>query len=332
MKLNIRNIAGVVILLILLNTVQIYTLYITRKYGDIDFFKFSTHLFHFVNALLSIASTLIAWKLLKKFARKQRSVLTFFISFLLFSVFTTLYFVLNRTFYGHTTSINLLVGNIVTSFIFIHVFISAYTVAYLYFIHSRDLELAVEKLENEKIKLNSSLLKQNLEPHFLFNNLSVLQGLARNSPERTEDFIENFSDVYRYYLKHNSENFVPLSHELRFVEQYMELMKTRFGRAYQCEISVGNMHGFVLPCAIQLCVENAIKHNMASEDNSLHIHISLVADNIVVANEIKKIDFTKSSGLGNKYLKRRYELIFGKTVTTEIIGNQYVVKIPIIQE
>ncbi len=110
----------------------------------------------------------------------------------------------------------------------------------------------------------------------------------------------------------------------------MYLMRSRFGQAYQCQISLENSTGFILPCSLQLCVENAIKHNAATEDIPLYVTISREENYIIVTNEIRKIDFTRSNGVGNEYLKRRYEIVFGKKVESYTSGNQYIVKIPII--
>ncbi len=331
MKLNFKNIALVLLGLILVNTVQTYVLYIMRKFGDLDFYSLGLHIFIFINSVLSLISTVIAWKILHQFSKGKRAILTFLVSFFIFSIFTSLFFLFERNLInGLSTSVNMLIGNIVTSFITSHLYISAYTIAYLYFAHSKDLEINIERLENEKIQLNANLLKQNLEPHFLFNNLSVLSGLVKKNPEKVDDFMDSFSEVYRYYLKHNQENAVSIAEEISFLENYMHLMNARFGNAYECKIYIDDKNGFVLPCSLQLCVENAIKHNAASENQPLMIEVFRNNNEIIIKNPLRKVDFTKSNGIGNEYLKRRYEIEFGKNIETQISENEHLVKIPII--
>lgn len=331
MKFNFKNIAIILLGLILINTVQIYVLYIMRKFGDLDFYSLGLHIFIFINSILSLISTVIAWKFLHQFSKGKRAIFTFLISFFIFSILTSLFFLFERNLInGLSTSVNMLIGNIVTSFITSHLYISAYTIAYLYFVHSKDLEINIERLENEKTQLNANLLKQNLEPHFLFNNLSVLNGLIKKNPEKVDDFMDSFSEVYRYYLKHNQENAVSISEEIHFLENYMELMKSRFGNAYQCKIDVSDFKGYVLPCSLQLCVENAIKHNSASENEPLLIEVFRNQQEIIIKNPIRRVDFTKSNGIGNEYLKRRYEIEFGKKIEIETTNKEYLVKIPII--
>lgn len=189
----------------------------------------------------------------------------------------------------------------------------------------------MERLENEKLILNSGLLRQNLEPHFLFNNLSVLSGLVKKAPEKADDFLDTFSDVYRYYQKHNGDSPVPVTEELAFLRNYMELMKSRFGNAYQLVVQTDCTGGLIFPCPLQLTVENAIKHNSASDANPLLIEISRMNDYLLVKNDLRKIDFTQSHGIGNEYLRRRYETALNRTVKFLQDEKSFSVKIPIIQ-
>jgi len=214
------------------------------------------------------------------------------------------------------------------AFILIDVF--ALTSAFLYFRQSQKTTLELEQTEKEKATLQSQMLQKNLEPHFLFNNLSVLSGLAKKNPEQIEDFIDDFSDVYRYYLKHGKKQMVALKEELLFLVSYMNLMEKRFGKTYQIENSIENTDGFIIPCALQLCVENAIKHNKGSEKKPLLISISLDEDTIVIKNDLNKVDFTLGTGTGNNYLKRQYQLSFNKDVIFRETTNEFIVEIPLI--
>ncbi|WP_159025545.1 sensor histidine kinase [Aquimarina sp. Aq78] len=215
---------------------------------------------------------------------------------------------------------------------FILVDIFALTSAFLYFRQSQKTTLELEQTEKEKATLQSQMLQKNLEPHFLFNNLSVLSGLARKKPEQIESFIDDFSDVYRYYLKHGKKQLAELKDELSFLISYMNLMEKRFGNAYQIENSIESTNGFIIPCSLQLCIENAIKHNKGSEKNPLLISLSRKEDTIVIKNKLNKVDFTLGTGTGNDYLKRQYEINFNKDVIFTETDTEFIVEIPLISE
>ncbi len=166
MKITFKNIFLVCLLIISINAVQIFAFFIMRTSGDITFYNISTHVFFFINAIFSIIATILAWHLLRRLPRKQRSISTLFLGLIFYSVLATVHFVLSRLINGYMSNWDLIFGNIITTISTTHIFISAYTVAYLYFVHSHSLEMNVEKLESEKLILKSNLLKQNLEPHF----------------------------------------------------------------------------------------------------------------------------------------------------------------------
>ncbi|WP_430411535.1 sensor histidine kinase [Kordia sp.] len=216
------------------------------------------------------------------------------------------------------------------AFAFVDVF--ALTSAFLYFRQSQKITLELEQAEKEKAIIQSQMLQKNLEPHFLFNNLSILSGLAKKKPEQMEDFIDDFSDVYRYYLKHGKKQLAELKDELSFLKNYMNLMEKRFGNAYQLESKIENTDGFVIPCSLQLCVENAIKHNKASVQNPLFISLSRENDCIIIKNKLNKVDFTLGTGTGNDYLKRQYQISFNKDVTFTETDTEFIVEIPLISQ
>ncbi|WP_144960088.1 sensor histidine kinase [Gillisia sp. Hel_I_86] len=216
------------------------------------------------------------------------------------------------------------------AFILVDVF--ALTSAFLYFRQSQKTALELEQTEKEKATLQSQMLQKNLEPHFLFNNLSILSGLAKNRPEQIESFIDDFSDVYRYYLKHGKKQLAELKDELSFLKNYMNLIEKRFGNTYQIENSIENTDGFIIPCSLQLCVENAIKHNRGSNKIPLVISLSRKEDTIVVKNKLNKVDFTLGTGTGNDYLKRQYQLNFNKDVIFTETNNEFIVEIPLVLE
>lgn len=329
----LKNSILVIVVIVLINTVQIFTLYQTKKFGDINFYHIQDHIFGIISCLFSFISTYLSWQLIsKKYTQKVIKIgLTFLVALLLFSFITSVYYLLLRFFvYNLNTSLNMLIGNIVFGLTTNHLYISGYTIAYLHFSNAKKLALDVEQLEKEKALFQSKMLQKNLEPHFLFNNLSVLTNLAHKNPEEIEDFVEDFSNVYRYYLKHNQQEVVSLEEEINFLHSYMSVIQKRFGTAYNLTISIENKIGYTLPCTLQLCIENAIKHNFGSKEKPFNISIERIENHIIVKNALCPIESLKSSKLGNQYLKKHYQILFNKDIKFEKTSTHYIVKIPVI--
>lgn len=329
----VRSILLIVLFIVAVNTVQTYVLHITRKFGDIDFYQISVHVFGLIACALSLGSTLLGWKIADIWSLEKISkiVIAFLVSVLIYAVAQSLFYVVERfVIYGIGTNLDMLVGNFVFSTVIFHLYISGLTLAYLAFRENARTAASLQNVEKEKELLQYKMLKKNLEPHFLFNNLSLLSGLVRHKPAEVEAFVDDFSDVYRYYLDHSKEELVSLQQEIAFLEKYVSLMKKRFGNAYIVHIELSDQSGFILPCSLQLAVENAVKHNRASTENPLFITISRTANAVMIVNDLRPVDFTQSSKLGNEFLQKSYELNFGKQVNFIKSETEYTVKIPLI--
>lgn len=335
MKAKRYILQGLLILLFIVavNTVQTYVLHITREFGDIDFYKISTHIFGIISGGLSFLSTIAAWKALNKMnIRKIPKLLLAFVgSVIIFAFFQSLFFVAERfLIYDLPTDLNMLFGNFVFTFIIFHLYISGLSLAYFSFQENAQNIIQLESVEKEKELLQFKMLQKNLEPHFLFNNLSVLSGLIRKDPDEAESFIQDLSEVYRYYLKHNNQELVSLETELIFLKKYISLMRKRFKRAYHFTVNIDNESGYLLPCSLQLAVENAIKHNRGAANNPLKIEIRRENEVMVVSNELRPVDYTEGSRLGNLFLQKSYDLHFGKKVNFTTTASRYIVEIPLI--
>lgn len=340
LKINLKQVLIVIVLLLISNSVKIFFFYSLRtdtNTSDIDFYNYFDHLSVLIFSILSVISVLFSWKIINK-VDTANTILKFVKVYVLsFFIFTFIGVVIDYVIL-HVLLSNKLAYDIISRVIntmsvaFILVDVFALTSAFLYFKQSQKIALELEQTEKEKATLQSQMLQKNLEPHFLFNNLSVLSGLARKQPEQMEDFIDDFSDVYRYYLKHGKKQLVELKEELLFLISYMNLMEKRFGNTYQIVNNIENTNGFIIPCSLQLCVENAIKHNKASEENPLLIYLSREEDTILIKNTINKVDFTLGTGTGNDYLKRQYQISFNKDVTFTETDNEFIVEIPLISE
>ncbi|MBP1631342.1 MAG: histidine kinase [Bacteroidetes bacterium] len=199
---------------------------------------------------------------------------------------------------------------------------------------SRDNEIEISqiKYENERYKYNQ--LKNQVNPHFLFNSLNILSGMVyTREAKESADYIGKLSDVYRYVLTNGEKYQISVREELEFIRKYGEIMKTRFLDGLSIEINFKREHldRNILPMSLQILVENVVKHNIASESNPLKIEIYSDGDYITVSNNINIRKSSKhSTGIGLKNLSERYKISTKKDI--EIIQdiNIYKVKIPII--
>lgn len=340
LKINLKQILIVIALLIISNGAKIFMFYNLRtnaNVSDIDFYSYFDHLSVLIFSILSVLSVVVSWKFINKIDATNtilKFVKVYILSFFIFTFIGVIIdYVVLHVLLNNNLEYDIIIRVInMLSVAFILVDIFALTSAFLYFRQSQKITLELEQTEKEKATLQSQILQKNLEPHFLFNNLSVLSGLAKKNPEQMEDFIDDFSDVYRYYLKHGKKQLVELKDELLFLISYMNLMKKRFGNAYQIVNNIENTDGFIVPCSLQLCVENAIKHNKGSDENWLLISLSRKEDTIVIKNKLNKVDFTLGTGTGNEYLKRQYQINFNTDVIFTETDTEFIVEIPLISK
>lgn len=332
-KNNILRALFILLFIMAVNTIQTYVLHITREFGDINFYKISTHIFGIISCTLSLLSTVAAWKIVSKNTLRKipKIVFAFGLSILIYAIVQSLFFTAERFFVYHLpTNFDLLLGNFVFTFVIFHLYISGLSLAYFSFQENAQHLIKLETAEKDKELLQFKMLQKNLEPHFLFNNLSVLSGLVRKNPAEVDGFIHDFSDVYRYYLKHNDQELVPVEDELLFLKKYISLMEKRFKKAYHFTLDIKSEEGFILPCSLQLAVENAIKHNRGAEDHPLMIKISRENEMMIVSNDLRPVDFTQGAQMGNLFLQKSYELHFGKKVNFNTTDTHYIVEIPLI--
>lgn len=177
-------------------------------------------------------------------------------------------------------------------------------------------------------------LKHQVNPHFLFNSLNILDCLVcEEKTEQASIYIHKLAGLYRYMLKTEEEKLVTLREELDFAIQYYDLLKVRFPEGLKVEISVPeeSMNRYVVPCALQLLIENATKHNSANPNHPLVIRITGNSDSVCVCNEIiPKVSKSPSTGLGLKYMKQQYLDLSGKSVDIERSDERFCVTIPLL--
>ena len=195
------------------------------------------------------------------------------------------------------------------------------------------------KIERERGKANMAQyrymkLKHQVNPHFLFNSLNILDCLV--CEEKTEEaslYIHKLAGIYRYMIKSEDEEVVPLRDELGFVNQYIDLLSIRFPEGLEVKMDVPEeaMTRYVLPCAVQLLIENATKHNAVNKNNPLVVNVTVENDRIVVINNlIPKVGKVESTGLGLKYLRQQYMDVSGKTIAISHTDKIFSVTLPLI--
>lgn len=217
------------------------------------------------------------------------------------------------------------------------------------FFHSwREAVKNEESLKREKLALQYESLKNQVNPHFLFNSLNTLTGLIGTDDEKATRFVKQLADIYRYVLEHKDREVVPLGTEMKFIENYISLMKIRFGDNLSLTSDIReNSTLRVVPLSIQMLVENAIKHNIVSSEKPLAINISIHgSSHLVVKNNLQKKSsvLKEDSGGWEKHglanIKSRYEYLShgmfevngaSKEPFPDGVDGYFVVNIPLIK-
>ena len=191
---------------------------------------------------------------------------------------------------------------------------------------------SVQKLVEQNLIFQNETLKNQVNPHFLFNSLNTLSSLVSTQPEIAEKFISRLSSIYRYILENSSKDRIPLELELSFVRDYFFLHKIRDEEKIELEIQVSDPGKFeILPISLQGLIENAIKHNKATREEPLKIVIFIEGQEIVVKNNLQKMaSQVRSTGIGLKNLAERVKLITGRDLFIEETNIYFLVRIPLL--
>lgn len=192
--------------------------------------------------------------------------------------------------------------------------------------------LAFEQLERSRIEAELEMLKNQIDPHFMFNSLNTLSYLITNDPRKAFEFNESLSDVYRYILMNKQKTLVPLQEEIDFALSYFTLIKIRFGAGVQFIVdAVDKNNKLVATISLQLLLENVVKHNEFSEKAPLKIQLKVREGMVEVSNNLHPKSVSNSSKVGLKNLSERYRLLTGKEITIEKTANSFTVKLPYLE-
>jgi sensor histidine kinase YesM len=195
------------------------------------------------------------------------------------------------------------------------------------------LELKSIQQEKEHITSRYEVLKNQVNPHFLFNALNTLASLISSDPAGALRFATRFAKMYRNLLEFGASQLIPLARELDMIDNYFYLQSIRFGDDLRLEKRLENLHYLLPPFALQLLVENAIKHNSVGPGQALNILIQSEADGLLVRNNLQLRQSTEQSmGIGLRNLQQRYLLLTGLSIEYGINGEYFDVHIPLIPE
>ena len=232
----------------------------------------------------------------------------------------------SKTFFNENVSLNLVIDYGCT--------IAAILVMAQYVLSARR-EVRSEQRKRHEAQYSYLRLKQQIEPHFLFNSLNTLGNIVETDrKDQAVQYIQKLSGVYRYLLDKEQRPTVLLEEELHFVEMYADLIKVRYPKGIEWEEAISEevaARRKIIPCALQLLVENAIKHNSFTADSPLRIQIRTTDDYVVVRNNRQpKLNQHPSTGNGQKYIRERYHDEIGKEIVVLEEPETYTVKLPLI--
>ena len=196
-------------------------------------------------------------------------------------------------------------------------------------------EVVEQKLIAKSANAQFESLKNQLDPHFLFNSLNVLDSLIEENPVQAQRFTNSMSKIYRYVLEQKDKELVSVEEEIDFAKTYCELLKTRFEDAvtFEFNISEEDKKGFVVPLSLQLLLENSIKHNFATSSKPLNIKIFTEKGNLIIENNLQTRELPNTStGVGLANIVSRYNLLTERNVFVEKSEAFFRVKLPILTE
>ncbi len=220
------------------------------------------------------------------------------------------------------------------SFIISFVVTTIFYVVY-YYRNKQEKRVTEQKIIAGTASAKFDALKNQLDPHFLFNSLNVLTSLIEENPEAATRFTTSLSKVYRYVLEQKAKELVTLEEELKFAELYMSLLAVRFEDSiiFTKPVKLENPQAKVVPLSLQLLLENAVKHNQVTPSKKLHITISEENGNLVVTNNSQpKQVLRESTGVGLRNIRDRYALLTKRPVIINENRKEFSITIPILGE
>ena len=193
----------------------------------------------------------------------------------------------------------------------------------------------LETIKMDHLNARFELLKQQVNPHFLFNSLSTLKSMVDAGEKQASEFIDQLSYFYRYSLEDTHPNLTRLRQELELLNSYIYLLKTRYGQGLNVQIMIADTYHetIIPPFTLQLLVENAVKHNTIVVNNPLIVKIYIEEDYLIVQNPVmprRSVEPSAHIGLNN--IRERYQNLFKASIEVESSPSYFTIKLPIIHE
>ncbi|UII26485.1 histidine kinase [Fulvivirga maritima] len=228
-------------------------------------------------------------------------------------------------------------GNISTTVMYstaIAILVSLILHSYKFLISWRQVAIEAERVKKEAAVSKYESLKNQVNPHFLFNSLNALTTLVYEDQDVAAKFIKKLSEVYRYVLESKDMELVPLATEIKFVEAYIFLQKIRYENDLDFEVQINGAQHMIIPLSVQMLVENAIKHNTISAEEPLHISIQEHDGYLEVVNNLQKKNIIKeeSSQTGLANIKARFAFVSDAEVEVTDEGGEFKVRLPLIKK
>jgi hypothetical protein len=196
-------------------------------------------------------------------------------------------------------------------------------------------QLKNSELQRAKAEAELTALKNQVDPHFMFNSLNTLTHLINTDSQKALQFTENLAEVYRYILMQKDRTLVLLEDELDFTRKYTDLLHLRFGRALIIEQNFNGTESknyLIPPTSVFVAFENAVKHNEISEKEPMTVRLAIDANQLSISNTVReKKKRTASPGIGLKNLDERFKITIGKPIKTGLQGPNFNVLLPMIR-
>ncbi|APA63008.1 2TM domain-containing protein [Maribacter sp. 1_2014MBL_MicDiv] len=211
--------------------------------------------------------------------------------------------------------------------------VSLFLHAFYFYKALQDTKVKEQKIIAGSASAKFDALKNQLDPHFLFNSLNVLTSLIEEDPMQAQKFTTSLSKVYRYVLEQKSKNLISVDEELKFARTYVRLLKMRFEDSIVFEIpdEATNPEAKIVPLSLQLLLENAVKHNVVTSAKPLHIKIYEEDGYLYVINNLQEKQVVKkSSGVGLQNIRQRYAILTKKEMQIFKSGTEFKVRLPML--
>ncbi len=200
---------------------------------------------------------------------------------------------------------------------------------------NQHVNMQLERIRNDNLGAQYESLKQQINPHFLFNSLNTLKAMVESGDQEAVDFILKLSNFYRYTLESRKLDLIHVSEEMEILRAYIFLQKARFedGFTFTSTLDEKTLNTLIPPFTLQLLIENCIKHNVVSLQRPLHIRVYSENEKLIVENPIQlRTGETNSLGVGLKNINLRYGHLHGKQIDISSDNNVFQIKLPLIYE